>query len=346
MRPAVLTNCVLGLMILGPAVRGWADEIVPPRPVSPQDRILDGLVGTWDGQISGGSAESVGKPAPSGRITRQWVADRHFVQERGRDHLAFLTFDTRQGMYRAWYFHANGHVWELSGRWTGSSDRLSVSAELDENQSLTRNFQILDQKHHECTVTWTDEDGRTGIYGTFNYTRCNPGKKSSGQKSAAVSKPKSPPPPEMKIFADELGKWALQWSVTSGEKTNKVSGSSVVQSILGGQFLQTTATVQGRPGENFSIVGFDAATKTYRFWFFEADGAPLGPAAGTWDEKQRTMTWECQLAGNVVMSSKKQWLNRDTAKVHRVCSQRNGSVYSTMDGTMTRQTGKPEPKRK
>ena len=41
--------------------------------------------------------------------------------------------------------------------------------------------------------------------------------------------------------------------------------------ILGGQFLQTTYTIQGREGESIDIAGFDAATKTYRCWHFDAD---------------------------------------------------------------------------
>ncbi len=341
MSRSVLTNCVLGLLLFGPAARLWADQLVPQRPVSPQCMVLEGLIGTWDAQLSGGSAEAFDKPISIGRVTRQWVADHKFVQERGREHEAFITFDPRQNMYREWCFHSNGHVWELTGRWTGNTDRVSLSAELDQNQSITRNFQLQGNKNHECTVTWTDENGRIGLYGTLSFTRCDPAStEGSGKKPKPAAEPKPSPPAELKIFDDRIGKWTLEAATTSDEKTTKITGSSVVQWILGGQFMQTKETTSGREGESIGIAGFDQATKTYRCWYFDANGAARGPVTGAWDEKERTMTWKDQLSADLLIVSKKQWINRDTAKIHVVCSRRNGTVTSTMDGTITRQEDK------
>ena len=269
------------------------------------------------------------------------MANHKFVQELGREHEAFITYDPSQGTYRAWYFHSNGHVWELSGRWTGRIDALSLSAELDQNQSLTRQFHFQNDKNHECTVTWTDENGRVGIYGTLNFTRCDPAAtEDSGKNPKTVAKPKSPPPVEMKIFDNEVGKWAFEASMTSGEKTTKVNGSYIVESILGGQFVQTKSTIQGKEGESISIAGFDAATKSYRCWHFDDGAIPSGPAAGTWDEKERTMSWTDQRTAEILIVTKKLWINRDTIKFHAVSSRQNGAVDSTLDGTLTRQKGK------
>ena len=113
-----LTTCLSGLLALSPAVEVLAADVVPTRPVSAQSRVLERLVGTWDTQISGGSADAFSKPTAIGRITRQWVADRKFVEETAGDHEAFFTYDTSLRTYRAWYFHSNGHVWELTGRAT------------------------------------------------------------------------------------------------------------------------------------------------------------------------------------------------------------------------------------
>ena len=341
MSRSTLITCVFSLLIFDIAARLSADVPAPQRPVLPQYRVLEGLVGTWDAQSSGGSAEDAGKPAPIGRITRRWVANHKFVQERGGQHEAFLTFEAPQNMYRAWYFHSNGHVWELTGRWMGMNDRFSVTAELDQNQSLTRNFQILNDKSHECTVTWTDENGRIGTYGTLHYTRSDPApKEAPGNKSTTASQPQASPPPEMKILEREVGKWAIDGSLTSGEKTTKLTGSSVVQGIFGGQFVESTTTLQGREGESICIRSFDAATKSYRGWYFNPDAIPIQPSAGTWDEKEQTMTWKEQLTADIVSVSKKQWVNGDTAKIHVVCTRRDGSVYFSQDGTITRQKDK------
>ena len=390
MRRFTFSTCLLGMLIFNPAARLWADELVPQPParpdwpvyrptvsgpsVSPSYRALEGLAGTWDTQISGGSAEALGQPASIGRITRQWVVDHKFLNERGRAHEAFITFDIWQSRFRAWYFHANGHVWQLSGPWTGTTDTLSLSAELDHNQSLTRTFQLLDDKRQECTVTWTDEHERSVVYGTLSYVRCEPmpqflkslptletiryfhrwilpgiepydaetagTAETPGTIRAASGRTLPSPPAEMKIFANEVGNWRLEGSVTTGEKTTKLKGTTVVQWNLDGQFLQSTTTIPERKGDTIYIAGFDTAARTYRCWYFDADTVLREPAVGSWDEKEQTMTWTYQLTSEFVMVSKKHWLNRDKAKLHGVCSRKDGSVYYTQDGTLTRQKEK------
>jgi len=341
MRRITLLNCLLGLLTLGPATRGLADGVAPPqRPILPQCRVLEGLVGTWDTQLSSGSAEVLGKPRPIGRTTRQWVADHKFVHERGNEHEAYITFYPPQNMYRAWYFHSNGHVWTMAGQWTGNMTMLSLSAEMDQNQSMQRHFQVLDDKSHECTVAWTDEDGRNGTYGIFNYTRCDPASVANTGKASASIQPKPTPSAEMQIFADDIGKWTVEGSVTNGETTTKVNGSSVVQWILGGRFVQTTTKLQGREGEGIGIAGYDTATKTYRCWFFDAGGIYSEPGLGVWDEKTRTMAWKQQMTSDIAMVSKKQWINHDIAKSHAVFTRQNGAIETTRDVTITRQKDK------
>jgi len=303
--------------------------------------VLEGLIGTWDTQVSGGSAEVLDKPKPIGRITRQWVADRKFVHERGNEHEAYLTFDPRQNMYRAWYFHSNGHTCAMAGQWTGNMNMLSISAEMDRNQSMQRHFQLLDDKNHECTIAWTDEDGRSGIYGVFHFTRCDPvSVVNAGKKPSASIEPKSSAPAEMQVFADDIGKWSIEGSATRGETTTKVNGSMVAQWILGGRFVQTTTALQGRAGAGVGIAGFDTATKAYQCWFFDSDGIYGEPGVGTWDEKERTMTWKQQVTGGATMVKKRQWINHDTVRIHSVFTQQSGAVETTQDGTITRQKDK------
>ena len=141
----------------------------------------------------------------------------------------------------------------------------------------------------------------------------------------------------MKIFENEVGKWAVEGSATRAETTTKVKGLSVVQWILGGRFVQTTTTLEGRDGEGIGIAGFDAATKKYRCWYFGADGIFSEPAIGTWDEKEQTMAWKEQLTADLVMVKKRQWINHDTARFHTVFTRQDGTVETTQDGTITRQ---------
>jgi hypothetical protein len=225
----------------------------------------------------------------------------------------------------------------MTGPWTGRPDILSLVAQLDGNQTIARYYQLMGDKNHQCSIGWTDEDGRTGVYGTLSFTRCDPAAMAKpGKKPDAVASPKLSPPAEMKIFENGIRKWAADGTATSGEKTTKISGSSTVQWILGGQFVQSKFVAQGGKDESIWVAGFDAATKTYRCWQFDSNGVSTGPATGTWDEKERTMTWKLELPGDVVMVTKKQWINRDMAKTHEVYSQSDGTVERTADGTITR----------
>jgi hypothetical protein len=338
MRRFSLKACWLGILCMGSVSGSAAEEIVPQRPVLPQCRVLESLIGTWNGQVSGGTSEIFDKPTSIGRVTRQWLAGHRFVNEQGPDHEAFITFDSQQNIYRAWYFHRNGHVWEFSGRWTGNTDRLSLYAEMDENQSMSRSFQVFGDKSHECDITWTDDSGHTGVYGIFNFTRCQP---QQTEKENTVAKPAmvmdGELPPELKVFANDIGKWTFDGSSTTGEETTKISGTRTVRWILGGHFIKATVIQKGRDGEGITVAGFDVATKAFRSWTFDPQNSTGEPAIGSWDEKERSMTWKAQFPGEFSMVCKKQWVNSDTAKSHFVVTRSNGAVSSTQDGTQIRQ---------
>ena len=44
-------------------------------------------------------------------------------------------------------------------------------------------------KNNECTITWTDEDGRIGIYGMFNFTRALPCRGGTFQQAIDAGRP-------------------------------------------------------------------------------------------------------------------------------------------------------------
>lgn len=64
----------------------------------------------------------------------------------------------------------------MTGQWTGNWMMFSLSANVDQNQGLQRNFMVQNDQNHECTVTWTDENGRTGIFATLRYAQDRRGK--------------------------------------------------------------------------------------------------------------------------------------------------------------------------
>jgi hypothetical protein len=338
-----LAGIALPLIAAATVTRLWAaaPAAAPQRPIALQSRVLESLIGTWDVQVSGGTSENFEKPLPAGRVERRWVAHNKYVREQSDDHQAFITYDPQQNMYRAWYFHRNGHVWQMSGRFTHNFRRLALTTELDLHQSMSRIYQVLDDKNQECSITWTDENGRTGVYGVFKFKQSPVEAKTTAGKKPGAADVKVSPPPELGIFDREIGKWTFESKVTADEKTTKVAGSSEVRWILGGRFEEIRATVDGREGESIYLVGFDAATKSYRRWSFEPEGIMSEPEAGAWDEKQRTMTWTTQKTPfDLTLISKRQWIDDDTVKMRNDSSTSGGTDTTTLEGTSKRQKGK------
>ncbi len=81
----------------------------------------------------------------------------------------------------------------------GRNQQAVTFRRVDQNQSITRQFQWTDEtRNHECTIFWTDENGRTDVYGTLKFTRNDPAPAEKPGKDPkdpkAVDKPKWPPP--------------------------------------------------------------------------------------------------------------------------------------------------------
>lgn len=116
--------------------------------------------------------------------------------------------------------------------------------------------------------------------------------------SAAADAPQGPAAdvPELRV----LNHWVGQWDCDMTVKPNaglpqglQAKGTASAEWVLGGRFVQQTATsegVNGKPGiKVMTLMTYDPQKQAYRGWIFFSTGA-VRQIEGQWDEATRTMT--------------------------------------------------------
>src|SRR5262245_53980588 len=101
--------------------------------------------------------------------------------------------------------------------------------------------------------------------------------------------------PELKALAGYVGKFTTEGTFKNeGQNLFTVKGSSSAEWIHDGYFVRQTWAIDGtniQPALNGStIMTYDTKQKIYRSWLFGSTGT-FGEATGTWDAKEKTMTW-------------------------------------------------------
>ena len=93
------------------------------------------------------------------------------------------------------------------------------------------------------------------------------------------------------MLSNYIGKWDF---VYTSENPPLSKGEFNGRWILGGRFLERVADLTAeRVPNDISlkvVMTYDSKEKTYRKWTFISNGRILA-ASGTWDERNRTMTW-------------------------------------------------------
>ncbi len=160
MKLKILT-ALLMLACVGP---GWGAD---KEPMSPEQKVLDKLIGTWE-------YEETTKPGPGipsgqneqGTITRQWVLNGRFVEEKGgskdSQHIILWTYNTEKKAYEGWMFHSSGTTMKWLGQWDEAKKSFTWKAERD-GAMATIPFRFLDDDTAVWEVVVQDKEGKTHI---------------------------------------------------------------------------------------------------------------------------------------------------------------------------------------
>ncbi len=144
---------------------------------SPELKVLERLVGTWD-------AKAVSKPAEwtptevrtTSKITRKWVLDGRFLQDTseisdGSEGLSLFTYDPQMKAYQSWWFSSEGHTSKSTGQWDAASETISFKADLGNGLTSRGSVRFLDKDHHDWKVVVQDGNGKLYFHGEWYVTR-------------------------------------------------------------------------------------------------------------------------------------------------------------------------------
>jgi hypothetical protein len=105
--------------------------------------------------------------------------------------------------------------------------------------------------------------------------------------------------PEAKVLDQWSGRWKVEVEVAPGQwasQPGKYQETKDGRWILKEQFLEET--IKNPHAEARNIIGYDQQRKTYRSWFFNADGV-TGEWTGVWNEKSKTMNWTSHIGDGI-----------------------------------------------
>jgi peroxiredoxin len=144
--------------------------------------------------------------------------------------------------------------------------------------------------------------------------------------------------PAMKVLARRLGEWTGEIIIRNAEWTpfeGKLKSQESVTPILGGRFIEERGKSQPGGGQSKLLATWDAALKTYRFWYFDSEGL-TSEATGKWDEKKRTLTWTSTYEGGSTATSVWKFVDDDTFTWDLLAKDKAGKVLLDMSGTSKR----------
>lgn len=150
-----------------------ATEPAKSRP--PELKVFERLVGTWNSDSVSRVAEwTPAEARAKGVLTREWVLDGQFLQEKGKhsngDSIVMFSFDVKKKMYHSWFFYSNGNTTETYGQWDERTQTLTFTSDLNGLKN-TSTIKIIDEDTHQWTAVVKDAQGKVFYDGEGKCTR-------------------------------------------------------------------------------------------------------------------------------------------------------------------------------
>jgi hypothetical protein len=154
----------------------WSKTVKSETALSPELKVLERLIGTWDTVAVAKPAEWTPKETrTTSTNTRSWVLDKTLVMESvqnsdGKEGLNLFAYDPSQRAYRHWWFGSEGHTTKSKCQWDDVSETMTFRS--DENGLISRGaMRFIDDDHHDHRLVVTDGDGKLYLDMKWTITR-------------------------------------------------------------------------------------------------------------------------------------------------------------------------------
>ncbi len=156
-------------------VAAFSSAAEPTASKPPELKVLERLVGTWDSESVSRVAEWTPVEAHAkGVLTRDWVLDGRFVQEKAKqsdgDAIVMFSFDVERKAYRWWLFNAHGHAMETQGQWDETTKTFTFTSDVS-GLTNTSTIRFINEDSHKWTAVVKDAKGKVFYDGEGKCTR-------------------------------------------------------------------------------------------------------------------------------------------------------------------------------
>lgn len=146
---------------------GGEARAADPTPNSPELRVLDRFVGTWEGQSATARAQWTPKPSESkGSVnTIRWTLNGQYLEDRGRnpdksEYLGVWTYDPRLKIYRVWYFLPGAIVLQFPAQWNESAQAFKGTVDIGNGVTMTTTHRFVSKDAYEWSYVAKDRSGK------------------------------------------------------------------------------------------------------------------------------------------------------------------------------------------
>jgi hypothetical protein len=144
----------------------WSKTDKADDPLSPEMKVLERLIGSWDTTAVSRPAEWMPKEVrTAGSMTRVWALNRSIVLENANssdetEGMHLFTYDPQQKAFRSWWFGSEGHTSKSTGQWDDVSETISMRSDLGNGMISRSVIRFIDKDNHDARVVITDGDGK------------------------------------------------------------------------------------------------------------------------------------------------------------------------------------------
>jgi hypothetical protein len=154
----------------------WAKGSLDPT-ASPEHKVLDQFVGTWDAVTISRPAEWTPKEIQmKSLVVRQSILNGRFILDNsvhanGEESLALFGFDPSKREYKTWWFNSEGLRNTSRGSWDPSNRTFSFVTDSEDGKFSTATIRLFNPDHHEWLLKVTDKTGKVFYDTTITVTR-------------------------------------------------------------------------------------------------------------------------------------------------------------------------------
>lgn len=142
--------------------------------------------------------------------------------------------------------------------------------------------------------------------------------------------------PQNRIIDKWRGTWEVKAVRRAPEPAQEITYEETFEWVLDGRFLRSETARKSDGSRSMVMFWFDAATKTYRWVYFDTAGYAVELPPPTWNEAAQTMEWESGTFSPTSYSARATFKDADTIEWRSLWKDWKGTPILHLEGVSRR----------